>query len=410
VTTLPRWACVLGCAWLVACGEPEPLTACNVAEQTCQEQVYYAVLRLRGDGWDPFRGLPPIRTISVQQYRADLLGSRPAPDPGKPAPEPKPDPWSKALQLLGLVTPSTSAAQASVDSQVNNVAAFYSPSTGKVTVIDRGRERNDRADTILLAHELVHAFQDKELSGTLASLDTDGGFASRALIEGEAVLYEHLAAEQIEDRSLGRAQWNQYYDGWLMALREGMPDQNSPYFAASWFVYPLGGGLMTAAWLDGGNAAVRRLAGSHPRFSAGYMAAASGESAARYERSVRCRLGASVGGFDQVGADRFGAIQFYAFLARAGLSEMAAWRSALDWRDDRLGVYFDRESERTLVIWRVELADDSAAQATLTELAESGLAEERGLVVQADGAALQVAGSDDSNEWAALLGDALTCP
>ena len=78
-----RWVCALGCAWLLACGEPEPLSACNVAEQTCQEQVYYAVLRLRGDGWDPFRGLPPIRTITLEQYRADLLGSRRVPDPGR---------------------------------------------------------------------------------------------------------------------------------------------------------------------------------------------------------------------------------------------------------------------------------------------------------------------------------------
>jgi hypothetical protein len=293
---------------------------------------------------------------------------------------------------------------------VNNVAAFYSPSTGKVTVIDRGRERNDRADTILLAHELVHAFQDKELSGALASLDTDGGFASRALIEGEAVLYEHLAAEQIADRSVDRTQWSQYYGDWLMGLRQGMPDQNSPYFAASWFVYPLGGGLMTTAWLDGGNAAVRRLAGSHPRFSAGYMAAASGEAAARYERSARCRLADFVGGFEQVGSDRFGAIQFYAFLARAGLSEMTAWQSALDWRDDRLAVYFDRDSDHTLVIWRVELADDSSAQATLTALDESGISGDGELIFQADGAALQVAGSDDPSEWADALGDALDCP
>jgi hypothetical protein len=409
VKTVKFWAAALGGALLVACAEPAPLEPCNIAEQACQEQVYYAVLRMRGDGWDPFRGLPPIRTISVEQYRDELLGSRPAPDPDAPAREAKPDPWGKALQLLGLVTPSTSAAQASVDSQVSNVAAFYAPSTGKVTVIDRGRDRNDRADTILLAHELVHAFQDKELSGALASLDTDGDFSSRALIEGEAVLYEHLAAEQIADRTSSRAQWSKYYGDWVMGLRSAMPEESSPYFAVSWFVYPLGGGLMTTAWLDGGNAAVRELAGTHPRFSAGYMAAASGEPGAHYERASRCELGDSVGAFEQVGGDRFGAIQFYAFLARAGLSEASAWQLALGWRDDRMAVYFDADSEQTLVIWRVALTDPAVAQHTLAQLEASELNDDGALRFQADGAQLQIAGSDWS-DWSETLGDAVGCP
>ena len=149
-----RLACGLALACtlaLGACAEGGTLQPCNITQRACQEDIYYAVLRLRGDGWDPFAGLPPIRTISVEQYRAELERGRdeatPVPAPAPDA-KPKADPWSTALQLLGLVTPATSVAEASVDSQVDNVAAFYAPSVRKVTVIDRGGQRDDVGDTI----------------------------------------------------------------------------------------------------------------------------------------------------------------------------------------------------------------------------------------------------------------------
>jgi hypothetical protein len=376
---------------LLGCGGSDTLEPCGITERACQEAVYYGVLRLRGDGWDPFRGLPPIRTISLEQFRSELVGSEEEPPPDEAAAEP--DPWSTALQILGLVTLSSSAAQASVESQVSNVAAFYEPATGKVTVIDRGQQRNDTSDTILLAHELVHAFQDKELSGGNADLDTDGDFAVRALIEGEAVLYEHLAAVELLGRSATRPNWAGYYGDWVQGLRESMPSQRSPFFAAAWFVYPLGGDLMTDAWLRGGNAAVRRLGSSHPLHSAQYMAAAThGTLGSGYDRAPRCRPARSVADFELWGADRFGAIQLYAFLARAGIEEAAAWRLSLGWRDDRLEVYFDEapDDPHTLVIWRVSMVDAQTAEEAAALLA----ALETQLTVEAIDGDLQIAGSD----------------
>lgn len=365
------WLVAAVVPWLlVACAQEQALEACNIALHPCQEDVYYAVLRARGDGWDPFAGLPPIRTITLAQYREELLGSQPQPSPSEPAMEPAPDPWGSALQLLGLVTPTTTTMMASVDSQVDNVAAFYAPATRNVTVIDRGQARDDASDTVLLAHELVHALQDRELGGGLGELDTDEGFASRAFIEGEAVLYERLIAQELRQRDFTRSDWERYYDGWLNGLRMSMPQQRSPFFAAPWFVYPLGGGLLTRSWLDGGNAAVRRLSGAHPQHSVAYMQAATGAaSAVAAADALRCSVPRAVGSFRRVGFDRFGAIQLYAFLTRAGLAEDVAWQHALHWRDDQLGVYFDPERKSTLVSWRVRFQDDTVAQSVAAGLA-----------------------------------------
>src|SRR5690606_9762026 len=141
------WKIALAGALLLGCGRRAELAPCNIADRTCQEDVYYAVVRLRGDGWDPFDGLPPIRTITLEQYRDELLGDRPR-EPHQPDPDPEPppvDPWDVALQWLGLVTRETSSQQASVDNRVRNVAAYYSSADKRVTVIDRGHERDDDA-------------------------------------------------------------------------------------------------------------------------------------------------------------------------------------------------------------------------------------------------------------------------
>lgn len=407
-----RLALLFAVAGLTAggCAQETPLQACNIAEPTCQESVYFGVLRLRGDGWDPLEGLPPIRTLTVEQYRAELLADQPDPADEDPDAEPAPDPWGTALRLLGLVAPAQSAMQASVESQVDNVAAFYAPATRKVTVIDRGQARNDVADTILLAHELVHALQDRELPAGIGRLDTDRGFATRAFIEGEAVLYERLAAQEIRARTFSPEDWDNYYGAWLSGLRQSMPEQRSPFFAAPWFVYPLGGGALTDAWLEGGNAAVRRLSAEYPAYSVQYMSEASDMGrAAGVDLPLRCALPRAVGAFRGVGLDRFGAIQLYAFLTHAGLDEAVAWRLALGWRNDNLGIYFDKAQEQTLVVWRVRFnAPETAAEAADQVVVSLSSTRAPLVVTRVAEDELQIAGSDRP-AWSAADEPELEC-
>ena len=217
---------------------------------------------------------------------------------------------------------------------MNNVAAFYSSRTQQVTVIDRGQERNDRSDTTLLTHELVHAFQDNEVGVDISDPSSDGSFAGRAFTEGEAVLYEKLAGAEIDDVSPYSLLWDDYYAGWLGGLRQNLAQDPSPFYAVSWFVYPLGGALLTRGWLQGGNAAVRRIGGDFPQSALGYLEEFQGLPIERAPTQLDCRVQPPEQGFERAGFDRFGAMHLYAFLEAAGAAEQDAYNLAFAWRDD----------------------------------------------------------------------------
>ena len=365
----------LACLALIGCGRSDELEACNIANKSCQIDIYYALVRLRGDGYDPFEGLPPIRTVSVDQYRGELTDAhaRPTSPPSDPfTPEAKPqteiDPWDVALSWFGLVSIAAPTPQAAIDTRVNNVAAFYSSRTQQVTVIDRGQERNDRSDTTLLTHELVHAFQDNEVGVDISEPSSDGSFAGRAFTEGEAVLYEKLAGAEIDDVSPYSLLWDDYYAGWLSGLRQGLAQDPSPFYAVSWFVYPLGGALLTRGWLRGGNAAVRELGGDFPQSALGYL-----KEFAQLEElpnepgalPLDCRVQPPEQRFARAGYDRFGAMHLYAFLEAAGAVEQDAFDLAFAWRDDLFYLYFDEVRREVAASWRIRMADATAAQAVV---------------------------------------------
>lgn len=383
---------------LNACKPTDKLEACNVAEADCQQSIYYALLRMRGDGYDPFLGVPPIRTLTVEEYEAELRGPTPvtpAPtasstttdgdeDAGvaeAPEPEPEPeepgiDPRDVALRLLRLVQPSTSTGEARVQDRINHVAAFYSSATRSVTVIDRGGQRNDRADTILLLHELVHAVQDDEIAGWDGA-SIDGDFAARAMVEGEAVLYENLGSLELDGLSVEEADWKNYYGNWIGRRRNSMRLAKSPYYSTGWFVYPLGGELLTQAYLRGGNAAVRSMQTRWPRQSVAFMAKHE-QLAAPSAASIGCKAEAPGEGFRTISRDRFGALQAYGFLTVNGVEEARAWDHTLGLVDDELALFFDGEGRAVAVSWRLRFPSAQAASQVAIEMLGS-----QGFVVQA---------------------------
>jgi hypothetical protein len=379
---------------VAGCGRVAELEACNIAKRPCQEDIYYAVMRLRGDGFDPFQGVPPIRTITLAAYKKELLAqdamARPTMDATR-----KVDPWSVALQLLGLVTPSTSVAQASIDDRVKNVAAFYSSGTRDVTVIDRGDKHDDASDTTLLAHELVHAFQNSENSAGAASQTTDGSFADQAMIEGEAVLYEHLAGAELQHLAAEQVDWERYYGDWAYSLRTDMAKQKSPFYAVTWFIYPFGADLLTRAWLRGGNAAVRSLGTVYPRHASDFMASLVHAKTGKAP-TIACQVDAPSKTFTLAGLDRFGAMQLYAFLGVAGLDDGAAWTRALRWRDDALWLYFDEKAEQVALSWRIRMADPASAEAIVAATTASSAALPM-LKVSLDGDDVLLVASDNAD-------------
>lgn len=361
-----------------ACEASEHLEPCNVAVESCQEDIYYALVRLRGDGYDPLAGVPPINTLTVEEYRRQLQAAADAREPADPGdvedeevdPDaPKPVvPWDFALQVLGLVTPRTSSGQASVDSQVSNVAAFYSSATRTVTVIDRGQQRNDFGDTSLLLHELTHALQDRELSGDFSDGTTDTTLASRALTEGEATFYQHLAELEMNRLAPETVDWHRGYTDNLLGGRAALAKNDSPFYGVRWFIYPLGARFLSDAWERGGNAGVRHAYATQPRHIAQYMTPYDEENEAPrgvLDPALACRVAPPSAAWKRPGLDRFGALIVYSFFTGAKVPDEEAWPLASGWDDDLFYVFFEPEEELVLVSWRIRLADEAAAERAL---------------------------------------------
>jgi hypothetical protein len=400
---------------LSACGPSEQLAACNIANKACQEDIYYALIRMRGDSFDPLAGVPPIITMTEEEYRARLEAMQPKEDkeepkeePKEPEEEPKVDAWDTSLQILGLVAPKTSSGKASIDNQVARVAAFYSSADKVVTVIDRGGDHDDVKDTALLLHELVHALQDRELAGDITDGTTDGFAAARALTEGEATFYEFLGHAEMQNRDPASIDWNAHYGNWLLNGRRALAKERSLFHSVRWFIYPMGARLLANAWLDGGNGGVRHAYADPRRHGVQYMVGYDGKSRP-LSPALACRFTPDEG-YAQKGLDRFGALQVYAFLTanqphphlQAKTEEEAValapahqkaeaetWAVASAWVDDRVIVHFHEDEQLVRVTWRIRFRELEHPRRAL-ELLEL---DER-LTARADGTDLVLAGAN----------------
>jgi hypothetical protein len=380
----PCLACAV-LALLAGCND-HTLAICDITQPDCQEDIYYADLRLRGDGYDPFAGIPPIRTISEDQFRAEL--EKEAADAA--AQQQSPDPWwDAALSLLGLL-PSTGNLQGnSIDNQVQNTAAYYSPETRDVTVVAHPdssvdpsmREQMPIINMDTLAHELVHALQDRELNLNFQPRSTDEYFAFKALVEGDASLYDFLFLHEIALLPGLNFTYTDPLASFLHEREVGLSDDPSltgnfsslgpPFFAVQWLVYPLGGVWLSDRWDKGGNTAVRHAYGQAPQRSLDFLMGPGVAPPAGKE--LRCepepRAPAEFRRSDgrAYGRDSFGAIYFFAYLMGWKVPSSDSLASALLWRNDVVFVYYNQSTQKTAVAWRIEL-DSPLPDTVLTPL------------------------------------------
>lgn len=346
---------------VAACGGDNALSTCDIREPSCQFEVFLAVQDVRGSLWDPWTEPPPMDVISEETYRAQVIAER------ERAREQMggTNYFTEGLKLLRMIDPEETPDE-EADFMVASVAAFYDANRHRVTILDRGGDEDQGADLVTLAHELVHAAQDRDVSfrrlyQNVAS--TDNALALSALLEGEAVLYASLVDAKQRDLPKTAIDWR-FLDLWVIDVRMRVFGSASPYrLATTELLYPLGGAYEAAAYGAGGPLEVRRSYDPPPLSAARFM---SGRGAPQdvAPRPWRCGLLEPPPGYELVVGDELGALALYAFATRFTLGERPAWDRARTWTGDRFYVYRQPDDASALaVIWLVRCADAQAATA-----------------------------------------------
>jgi len=331
---------------------PLDLVRCDITQVNCQRAIFESVAEsLEADP----TSMPPIRTISVEQFEEevrsgvaddDLMGD---------------DPETRGLRLIGFIPDAAeSVTETEIDYQVSAIAAYYSGGSRSITVIDR--DYDEISAQSILAHEFVHAIQDREfgIGSVYADVSTtDGVMGARTVIEGDATYSSFAWVYDQLDYAPDSIDWDQIYRDFQEGSRRDAADPEVPITAsASGFPYAFGIELLGRATQDQG------LPGRAAFFMAPPPSALA--SMVGYEGFVTYgftpldvpedAFPSPVTESEITLEDRHGAWYVFATLLRLGIHEFAAWVYAVRWRGDELGI-FENGSE-VVAVWRIRFAED----------------------------------------------------
>jgi hypothetical protein len=330
--------------------DPAPVEPpCDITDKECQKAIFRQTAEVRGqDG----AKMPPIYVITRAQYR-DALERYLAEQP--------PDPTGGAIEaayaLLGVLPEDMGEAdEAYIDDLAEGVAAFYSPGSGDVTIIDDSAE-NEVDGTYVLSHEFVHALQHQrgDLARPAGARDTDTLVSFDSLIEGEAVYLSNAFMAGLVDMKLDPVEMEKYFDNLTEVMLTTIAGTDAPlYLAAEILPYPLGGRGVLHAFEAEGLAGIEALHASEPRSLAFWLADAEPPATA-----LRCDVPAAPPGFTQLERDRLGVAGLVAI--EAGLGRMPSLDLGSVWRDDRVAIYANAEVDHVAIAYRVRFDATAAA-------------------------------------------------
>ncbi|MCP5064947.1 MAG: hypothetical protein GY946_00145 [bacterium] len=233
-----------------------------------------------------------------------------------------------------------------------------------MTIIDRGAPLDDPEMVSLLAHEFVHAQQDYEVDlsifGDTLPPGLDSFLARRAMIEGEAVLYQTMMAVRLAGNAVHEVEWHSWIHDWQAASREGMVTDHFPVtMSAGYFPYPFGVGVMYDAWVYDGPHEVRRVRDSLMVSTRQVVAGFGGtelfdgpwtEDLTDIEVP---QLGAE---YEFVLLDTLGSFVIEAFAARAGCEDV----SVESLRGDTFAAAVHNPTDNVVASMRLSIADNAA--------------------------------------------------
>lgn len=382
-------------SWFLTLGSgcQDDLHVCDITQRSCQEQIYYTTLDLRGDGYDPFGGLPPIRIISENDFRNELIAAATHPSSSSDKA------WDVALALLHLYSPQTTVSDGGVadedagsnvdpqiDDEATHVYAYFDTKERSITIVSHPNEpemSSRRLAMTSLAHEFVHALQDREVDLGRSYPTYDEYLAQKTIIEGDARFYELLFESKLASIPMSPTRIVQASQEELRYYLDNFDLLGSPFYAAQMLIYPFGSQYLAKAWVTGGNAAARRIFSRAPHTTLGFLMSPDGIPPRGALQPMTCQA-PSPPGLTKVGMDRFGALVFFTFLQGWQIPQKLALTTAQGWRDDQILIFKQEGTQHVGVSWRIEL-DQPLSPIIYQKLADTG-----DMAVQMQGTALEI--------------------
>lgn len=252
-----RWWWWLGTALAIGCADdddPCDFRICDIETHDCVEEVA-ATMACRRDV-EPL--LPEVRFLTRAEVLVEWIADELTPEQLQLQRE-----YNTAEALVGLMPEGYEPTDATAD-QLENVAAFYSRDSGGVTIITDSGIDDPAFAYEILAHEMVHVYQDAawDLNALTDSYATtwDRFLGLRAVVEGDAEVYQSLAALALLRISPDEADWDAFFRDFQQAMLDRAAQTETPSLdVLGLFPYAFGVAYVHPAWDDDGIAGVERV-------------------------------------------------------------------------------------------------------------------------------------------------------
>lgn len=239
---------------------PRPGGAERPAQPVSVERVARRVERIRELRFDR---LPRVRRVSAEQARAAALGEL-----DRYVPRSEQEAGERLLKLLGLLAADASLRETLARATASEVGGYYVPRTDTLALV-RGAGLDGLLGEVALAHELVHALEDRRfgLEPGGGGLWRDRETARSGLTEGSATLamVDYIAEAQGSELPAGLRERALEQLGELAIPAGG----GLPRYVRESLVFPYAAGatLVNRIQAEGGWAAVDAAYGGRPVLS-----------------------------------------------------------------------------------------------------------------------------------------------
>lgn len=367
----PPLAAPLRC---VEAGSPGGFTACDIADRSCQQRLAeIAACQWGGPGTPVVQ--PEVRTVSQDEYRAQLREGAPQDDAARSLRSAV----EASLALFGLIEHGDLSLDSVVERNVGDVLAYYDPAEKRITVIEHGAGTRQPEANATLLHEMIHALQDtvhdlESLRQRSSNGSSDGDVALRSLVEGEAKLHDLFFSASASALELTPELLQQQLEQRRQLAEELLFQGASVLSSALQSVpYLYGPEWALQRWLEGGSEALRSAHDAPPAelraiLQSSWGAPGEPEAPSHYPAPNVYTSGEDPAAGSELiplAYDRLGAYAVYAAARLAG-DTPAGQQLALGWHGDQLDVY-ELDAGGAAARWHVSFdgAQHAAAFAAL---------------------------------------------